>query len=237
MCSTTRGPAIWPSLVTWPTRMMAAPDRLGKADQRLRRAAHLRHRAGRGFDQVGPHGLDGIDDDQPRRLAFRQRGDDVLDRGFRRQLDRRVAQAQPLGAQAHLGDRFLAGDIDRAVAGPRQRGGGLDQQRRFADAGIARHQQHRAAHEAAAGDAVEFGDAARQARGVMRLAGEPLEREQAALGGLAAGSGGPLGAFLGQRVPFAAGLAFALPAGRRRPAVLANEAEAAPGHQNRLQKR
>src|SRR5947209_1045201 len=25
MCSTTRGPAIWPSLVTWPTRMMAAP--------------------------------------------------------------------------------------------------------------------------------------------------------------------------------------------------------------------
>ena len=26
MCSTTRGPAIWPSLVTWPTRMMAAPD-------------------------------------------------------------------------------------------------------------------------------------------------------------------------------------------------------------------
>ena len=26
MCSTTRGPAIWPSLVTWPTRMIAAPD-------------------------------------------------------------------------------------------------------------------------------------------------------------------------------------------------------------------
>jgi hypothetical protein len=30
MCSTTRGPAIWPSLVTWPTRMTAAPDFLAK---------------------------------------------------------------------------------------------------------------------------------------------------------------------------------------------------------------
>src|SRR5215208_2564798 len=30
MCSTTRGPAIWPSLVTWPTRIMAAPERLAK---------------------------------------------------------------------------------------------------------------------------------------------------------------------------------------------------------------
>ena len=60
---------------------------LGIADERLRAAAHLRHRAGRRFDHVGPHGLDRIDDDQPRRLAFRQRGDDVLDRGFRRELD------------------------------------------------------------------------------------------------------------------------------------------------------
>ncbi len=28
MCSTTRGPAIWPSLVTWPTRTMAGPPSL-----------------------------------------------------------------------------------------------------------------------------------------------------------------------------------------------------------------
>ncbi len=33
---------------------------LGVADQRLRRAAHLRHRAGRGLDHVGPHGLDRV---------------------------------------------------------------------------------------------------------------------------------------------------------------------------------
>ena len=30
MCSTTRGPAIWPSLVTWPTRITAAPECLAK---------------------------------------------------------------------------------------------------------------------------------------------------------------------------------------------------------------
>ena len=39
MCSTTRGPAIWPSLVTWPTKMMAAPDFLAK---RIRACAEAR---------------------------------------------------------------------------------------------------------------------------------------------------------------------------------------------------
>ena len=132
---------------------------------------------------------------------------------------------QPLGAQAHLRDRLLAGDIDRAVAGARQRGGGLDQQRRFADAGIAAHQQHRAAHEAAAGDAVEFGDAGGQARGLMRLAGERLEREQAALAGFAARAGA--GA---RRLPRPACSTRRRPricpaSGRGGAAVLADEAE------------
>ena len=203
---------------------------LGEADQRLRRAAHLRHRAGRGLDRVGPHGLDRVDDDEARRLAFRQRGDDVLDRGLGGEFDRRIAQAQPLGAQPHLADRLFARDIDGALAGARQRRGGLDQQRRFADAGIARHQDDRAAHEAAAGDAVELGDAGGQARGVMRLAGQRLELEQAALAGPAPGTGGPLGAFLGQRIPLAAALALALPAVMGGAAVLADEGEGAFGH-------
>jgi len=45
---------------------------------------------------------------------------------------------------------------------------------------------------------------------------------------------GWLSAFLDKGVPFAAGLAFALPAGRGRTAVLADEAEAAFGHRNLL---
>ena len=132
---------------------------LGEANERLRRGAHLRHRAGRGFHRVGPHGLDRIDHDQARHRAFGQGGDDILDRGFRGKLHRRIGKPEPLGAQPHLRDRFLAGDIDRAVAGAGQQAGGLRQQRRFADAGIAADQQHRAADKAAAGDAVELGHA------------------------------------------------------------------------------
>ena len=43
--------------------------RLGEADQRLRRAAHLLDRAGRQFDGVAPHRLDGIDHHQLGRVA------------------------------------------------------------------------------------------------------------------------------------------------------------------------
>ena len=65
----------------------------------------------------------------------------------------------------------------------------------------------------------------------MRLAGQRLEREQAAFAGFAPRSGRALGAFLGERIPLAAGLAFTLPAGRRRPTVLADEGQIAPGHE------
>ncbi len=77
-------------------------------DQRLRRGADLRHRAGRGFRRVGPHGLDRIDHDQARHRAFGQRRDDVLDGGFRGELHRGIAEAETLGAQPHLRYRLLA---------------------------------------------------------------------------------------------------------------------------------
>ena len=64
----------------------------GETDEGLRRASHLGHRAGRGFDGVGPHGLDGIDDDQARSLAFREGCNDVFNRGFSGKLDGGVAQ-------------------------------------------------------------------------------------------------------------------------------------------------
>ena len=80
------------------------------------------------------------------------------------------------------------------MAGARERGRDLDQQRRLADAGIAADQQHRAAHEAAAGDAVEFGNAGGQPRRFVRLAGERLERERrgpCARGGRGRAGGAP----------------------------------------------
>ena len=182
MCSTTRGPAIWPSLVTWPTRMTAAPVLLGEADQRLGADAHLRDGAGRRFDAVGPHGLDRIDDDEDaaagRPASVARMSSTVVSAAS---STGGVGEPEPLGAQAHLRHRLLAGDIDDALAALRQRGRGLDQQRRLADARIAADQQHRAAHEAAAGDAVELGDAGRDARRFRAAALQGLEREQAAL--------------------------------------------------------
>ena len=131
--------------------------RLGVADHRLRRGAHLGHRAGRGFGDVGPQRLDRIEDDQVRPLALGDGRQDVLDIGFGGELDRRSRpHAEPLRAQPDLRDRLFAGDIDDAVAPAGERRGRLRQQRRLADAGIAADQQRRAAHEAAAGGAVEF---------------------------------------------------------------------------------
>jgi hypothetical protein len=57
----------------------------------------------------------------------------------------------------------------------------LHQQGRLADAGIAADQQRRAAHEAAAGDAVEFGDAGDDAWRILDLAGKRGERDRPAL--------------------------------------------------------
>ncbi len=153
-----------------------------------------------------------FDDHQLRRRAFGQRGDDVLDGGLGGEFDRRVGETQPFGAQSHLGDRFLAGDIDGTLARLRQRRGDLNQQRRLADAGVAAKQQHRSAHEAAAGDAIEFGDSGGEARGVLAFAGQRLERKASSFAWRAAGRGRTFGAFLGDGVPLTAGVALALPA-------------------------
>ena len=73
----------------------AAP--LGELDQRLRRGAHLAHRARRAVDRVEPHGLDRIDHRHLGRVGPLQGRHDVAHRGRGGELHRRVAQAQPLG--------------------------------------------------------------------------------------------------------------------------------------------
>ena len=87
---------------------------------------------------------------------------------------------EPLGAQPDLRHGFFTGNVNCAMAGAGEGRRGLDQQGRFADPRIAANQKHRAAHEAATGDAVELCDPRRQTRRVMGLAGERLQREQAA---------------------------------------------------------
>ena len=114
--------------------------RLGETDQRLRRAAHLADRSRRRFDRIAPHGLNGIDDHEFRRVARAKRRHNVLDEGLRRKLDWRFGEPKAARAQTHLGGRFLAGHIDDPAARPRHRGAGLDQKRRLADAWLAADQ-------------------------------------------------------------------------------------------------
>src|SRR5207302_4827289 len=119
------------------------------------------------------------------------------------------------------------------MPGAREQAGSLGEQRRFSDAGIAADQEHRAAHKAAAGDAVKLGHARGKARGLMALAGERFERELSTLAFRAdrdrhRGRAG--GVLLGERIPFAAGVALALPAVIGSAAVLADKGERGFGH-------
>src|SRR5262249_9202387 len=137
-------------------------------------------------------------------------------------------QPEPFGAQPHLRHRLLARNVNRAVAAARKRGRNLDQQRRLADAGVAAEQEHGAAHESAAGDAIELC----QSRGEpWRLAvrpGQRLRRKETALAWHPALWRS--GILFGNRVPLAAGVALALPAAVGGAAVLADEARFATGH-------
>ncbi len=116
------------------------------------------------------------------------------------------------------------------MTGTRERGSRLDQQSRFSDARVAADQQDRAAHETTAGDTVELGNSRNKARGIVGLAGQRLERKQASFTGLATRSGRTFGAFLAERIPLLASLAFALPTAECGTAVLADESEVALGH-------
>ena len=61
------------------------------------------------------------------------------------------------------------------MAGAGQCRGGLNEEGRFADPGIAAHQQDGAAYKATTRYAIQFADAGGQTRGIMRVAGERLE--------------------------------------------------------------
>ena len=149
--------------------------RLGEADQLLRAGPNLTDRARRAFDQIRMHGLDRIDDEQRGRFALAQSRQDVAHRGGRGELHRRLAKPQPPRAQAHLIRRFLAGNIGDRKAGisePRRR---LQQQRRFADAGVSAQKHRGSGHDPAAKRQIELRDPRADTRGQRYVA---IERRQ-----------------------------------------------------------
>ena len=114
----------------------------------------------------------------------------------------------------------------------RQRGAGLDQQGRFADAGIAAEQDHRPWHEPAARDPVEFGDPRADPWSFRMRPRKAFKRENAAFPDACdrpCGDPGG-GAFLDEGIPFAAILATSLPALRGRAAILADKLRMHLGH-------
>ena len=109
---------------------------LGESDELVGRGADLGDRAGGAVDAVGPQGLDRVDDRERRALGL-EGGEDVAEAGAGGEPERRLREAEAGGAHPDLGGGLLAGDVDRGRALGGEGGGGLQQQRRLADAGVA----------------------------------------------------------------------------------------------------
>ena len=160
----------------------------------------------------------------------RERGDDVLDFGLGGEANRRLRVAEAVGAQPHLVDGLFAGNIDDAQPLRGERAANLDQQRRFADAGLAAEQKHGAGNEAAAGHAVEFADAGDDAGCRFAGAAKVGQGKDAALAAGQRRRRAGVRRFLDHRIPGAAGIAAALPARRDGAAALTDERGASFGH-------
>ena len=166
-CSSTRGPAMEPSLVTWPTSTVAM---LRVLATRIRAAAtSLTWVTPPGTPSISAaaDGLHGVDDEQlgPDLLDVAEHRAEV---GLGGEVELVVHPAGAVGAQPHLGGRLLAGDVERAARGPGRLRGHLEQQRGLADAGLAGQQDRRAGHQPAAEHPVELGHAAGAERRLLR---------------------------------------------------------------------
>ena len=127
---------------------------LGDPDQRGRDLADLADVARRPVDLGARDGLHGVDDEQVG-LDLVDVAEDGGQVGLGGEVEVVVQRADAIGAQPHLGRGLLAGDVERA-AGLGEPGGDVEQQRRLADARLAREQHHRAGHQAAAEHPVEL---------------------------------------------------------------------------------
>ena len=157
-----------PSLVTWPTRIIATPDGLGGHGQRRGDRTHLGDAAGDAVGLGGGHGLHRVDDHQAG-LHLVDVAQRHLQIGFGGQVDLVVRAAGAFGAHPDLARRLLTRQIQRALAGLRPAVRDLQQQRRLADAGIAREQRHRPGDQPAAQHPVQFADAGVEVAGVAGI--------------------------------------------------------------------
>ena len=105
MCSSTRGPAMVPSLVTWPTRITATHVAWRVLISSCATGG-LATRCRARIQVVHIHGLDGIDDGHIGGVRCVEGGKDVANIGCGREDNRRVGQTEAVGPQADLVDRL-----------------------------------------------------------------------------------------------------------------------------------
>ena len=157
-CSSVRGPARLPSLVTWPTSTTAVPRPLASRASRSTHGPHLgqgpRWTAGlaidHGLDRVHHHQLGG---ERHHRLLG------LADVGRGQHQQSRRQRSEPRRPVPHLGSRLLARHQQhRPPAGGRRRQD-LQDQRRLADARLPEEEGDRAGQQAAGQHPVDLADA------------------------------------------------------------------------------
>ena len=116
MCSSTRGPANSPSLVTCPTRIRAMFAGLGHAQEATGGVTDLDHRPGSRPQFGRPQGLHGVDHAHGG-TEMLQAGHHRLRLGLAEKTQAAGAAVQAVAAQLHLSGRLLARDEQRGDAG------------------------------------------------------------------------------------------------------------------------
>ena len=157
-------------------------------------------------------------------LQFVDGGEYFFELRFGQHLHLAVVQPQAARAQGHLCSGLFARHIQGAHAAALQTVHGLQNQRRFTNAGVAANQHHTTLHHAAAQHTVEFFLARRRARHILRFdvgknchfrgRGQSSHACVAVFGGAAA-----VDCRFNQRVPRVAARAFAQPLRRNAAAV------------------
>ena len=131
------------------------PTRFGERNKPRGGLLDLRDAAGRGGRGVAVDSLDRVGDHDLRRKRFDLLQDPThVGLGLDKQFG--VIHAETVGPHLELAGRFLSREVEDSLARRRQLAAKLHQKRRLTDPGLARKQQHRAADDPAAENAVQF---------------------------------------------------------------------------------
>ena len=168
-CSSSRGPAIAPSLVTWPTTNVAQPVRFANSISTCVQS-RICETLPANDSTSGSH-IVWIESTTSISGTSRSSASSIARKFVSGKTSSDVRGADALRAQLRLRRRFLAAHVHRARAVARELRRELQQQRRLARAGRAAEQHEAARHDPAAEQRVELrhpGPPARDARVVDR---------------------------------------------------------------------